>query len=93
MPSNTGASLHIRVGATRKEDFWTFRVEDNGMGIEPQWLERIFQPLQRLSRPDIAGSGIGLATCKKIVERAGGRIWAESEPGAGSTFCFTLRAE
>lgn len=84
--------LRIHVSATRDEEFWTLRVQDNGMGIESQWLERIFQPLQRLSRPDIAGSGIGLATCKKIVERAGGRIWAESEPGVGSTFCFTLHS-
>jgi PAS domain S-box-containing protein len=82
--------LRIHVSAARDGDFWLLRVEDNGMGIEPRWLERIFQPLQRLSRPEIAGSGIGLATCKKIVERAGGRIWAESEPGVGSTFCFEV---
>ncbi len=85
-----GVPLHIHVTAGRHERFWMLQVRDNGMGIEPEWLERIFQPLQRLSRPDIAGSGIGLATCKKIVERAGGRIWAESEPGVGSTFCFTV---
>ncbi len=82
--------LRIHVSAVRYEQFWMLRMKDNGIGIEPQWLERIFQPLQRLSRPDIAGSGIGLATCKKIVDRAGGRIWAESEPGVGSTFCFTV---
>jgi PAS domain S-box-containing protein len=82
--------LRIHVSSARQEQLWMVRVKDNGMGIEPQWLERIFQPMQRLSRPGIAGSGIGLATCKKIVDRAGGRIWAESEPGVGSTFCFTL---
>jgi PAS domain S-box-containing protein len=82
--------LCIHVSAIRQEQLWMLCVKDNGMGIEPQWLERIFLPLQRLSRPDIAGSGIGLATCRKIVDRAGGRIWAESEPGVGSTFCFTL---
>lgn len=83
--------LRIEVSAVRDGQAWTVRVKDNGVGIDSKWLERIFQPMQRLSRPDIAGSGIGLATCKKIVERASGRIWAESEPGVGSTFCFTVR--
>lgn len=69
---------------------WRLSVQDNGIGIEPEWLERIFQPLQRRHSADIAGSGIGLATCRKIVNRAGGRIWAESTVGAGSTFHFTL---
>ncbi len=82
--------LHVHIGAVREGQFWRLSVRDNGIGIPPEWLERIFQPLQRLSRPEIGGSGIGLATCRKIVDRVGGRIWAESELGSGSTFCFTV---
>jgi PAS domain S-box-containing protein len=82
--------LRIEVKAVRESEFWRLSVRDNGIGIDHEWLERIFLPLQRRSRADIAGSGIGLATCKKIVGRAGGRIWAESEPGEGATFYFTL---
>ncbi|MBV9612729.1 MAG: PAS domain S-box protein [Acidobacteriaceae bacterium] len=80
----------IRVKAARQGAEWLFEVQDNGMGIEPEWYERIFQPLQRLHGSEISGSGIGLATCKKIVSRAGGRIWVESELDVGSTFYFTL---
>jgi len=65
-------------------------VEDNGIGIEPEWTERIFLPLQRRSALGAAGTGLGLATCKKIVARAGGRIWVESTLGLGSTFYFSL---
>jgi PAS domain S-box-containing protein len=82
----------VLIEAVRDGDLWTFRVRDNGSGIEHGWSERIFQPLQRGHNGGIAGSGIGLATCKKIVERAGGRIWVESELGSGSTFVFTLPA-
>ena len=85
---NTSPAIHIR--AERDHSLWRIAVRDNGMGIEPEWHERIFQPLQRRHGLDIAGSGIGLATCKKIVTRAGGRIWVESQPGAGATFYFTL---
>ena len=67
-----------------------FAVKDNGIGVERDWFERIFQAMQRHRAGDISGSGIGLATCKKIVTRAGGRIWVESEGDAGSTFYFTV---
>jgi len=66
-------------------------IEDNGIGIEDEWKNRIFLPLQRRSEKE-AGSGLGLATCKKIVTRAGGEIWVESKLGQGSTFYFSLPA-
>jgi PAS domain S-box-containing protein len=72
---------------------WTFTVHDNGIGIEPQYAERIFQMFQRLhERGKYEGSGIGLAIAKRILERHGGTIWLQSAPGTGATFCFTLPA-
>ena len=87
----SGESPEIAVAAQERNGAWLFLVSDMGIGIEPQHFERVFQLFQRLhTREEYSGTGIGLALCKKIVERHGGKIWLESELGRGSTFFFTV---
>ena len=86
---DTKAHVHIFPAAV--DDRWaTIAVRDNGVGFPAEYSETIFEPFMRLRRDEHPGSGIGLTICRRIVERSGGRIWADSKPGEGSTFFFTL---
>jgi two-component system CheB/CheR fusion protein len=80
----------IHVSAERAPEGWLFSVRDNGVGIDPEDAGRVFGMFKRLHGIEISGTGIGLALCKKLVERRGGRIWVESEAGQGATFRFTI---
>ena len=88
------AAPHIRIEARPSDGEWLFSVADNGIGIDEKYQDQIFGVFKRLHTSDeYSGTGMGLAICQRIVERAGGRIWVESRPGQGSTFYFTLSAE
>ena len=83
---------HIHVSAEKQNGLWRIAVKDNGVGIAPDYHKKIFGVFKRLHGRSIAGTGMGLAICQRVVERYGGRIWVESEPDHGATFYFTLPA-
>jgi PAS domain S-box-containing protein len=85
-----GESIHVRVTAERRGPEWIVKIADDGMGIALENQAQVFAPFVRCSGQPVAGSGLGLAVCKKIVENLGGKIWVESELGIGSTFSFTI---
>ena len=81
--------VHISAAKNSREE-WVFSVRDNGIGIDPQFADTVFNMFSRLNGNKYPGSGIGLALCRKVVERLGGRIWVESKSGGGSDFNFTI---
>jgi light-regulated signal transduction histidine kinase (bacteriophytochrome) len=86
-----GVAPCVRISANRTNDGWCFAIADNGIGIEPEFREAVFGLFKRLhSAEEYAGTGLGLAICERILDRYHGRIWLESEPGAGSTFFFII---
>ena len=88
--TRSGIAPQVHIGAQNEGGQWIFCVRDNGQGIGPEHLHKVFELFSRLHGRDVSGSGIGLATVKRIIERHGGRVWAESEVGTGSTFYFSM---
>jgi PAS domain S-box-containing protein len=88
---NNSDPPEVEIAAEQRKDTWEFSVSDNGVGIDPEKTDRIFEVFKRLHHDDeYPGTGIGLSLCQEIAENHGGEIWVESDPGEGSTFCFTL---
>jgi signal transduction histidine kinase len=87
-----GLKPQIQICCNRDGDYWQFTIRDNGIGVAYQHHDQIFLPFKRLHGSEVSGAGIGLATCKRIVERYGGRIWVSSEENRGAEFSFTLPA-
>jgi light-regulated signal transduction histidine kinase (bacteriophytochrome) len=89
----SGAAVpRVHISSNKKGTEWVFSVTDNGPGIDPEFQDRLFHVFKRLHGKEYPGNGLGLAFCKKSIEWMGGRVWLETTPGAGSTFCFSVAA-